>query len=437
MLFYPERIALAGILLYVGLLVITPLEVVFPPAWDALLYLLLSYCAFLFGALLMKKRHKNRRFEVKEKLLGLRAFWIYSLLGAVGILIRIYDRYVNRGASAVESALEARELIAEAAAGPLASVGAVLYPFCYIPLILVWSKVLVKNDSRIAKWSALVLFCLPALDALLLLSRSQMIVALSMMYFTATCGLYGGRWFPRQMGLPVIAGVMGLVAVSIFSFVTRLDQMNMDLAFSILNSVYGYTIKPNDLTMDLMNRSDSLGNLFAGIVPIFQYYLHGLLEFGLLWDRPDGQVFGYGLSHFAPYYKALSIFGLASSLESESLYYRNGVFTTFFGTLWMDFGWFGPLVMILFGAVCKYVAEKAKAGYLQALPLHIYLCVVIFFMPVVSFLISAQGMYVINTFVLFWIVTGSHVRRAVYPGAARMHKFNLKKSLIINSGSDL
>lgn len=414
MLFYPERIALAGILVYLSIFLATPLEVVFVPAWDALAYIVLSYSMFFLGCVLMARRRAKKVLKIKERLLGVKAFWIYFCLGGIGISIRIFDRYVNRGASAVESALEAREAIADAAAGPLASVGAVLYPFCYIPLILIWAKALARNDSRFLKFSAVVLFCLPALDSLLLLSRSQMIVALSMMYFSAACGLYKGELLPREMRMPIVGGVAGLVGISIFAFIVRLDQMNGDLIFSILNSVYGYTIKPNDLAMDAINQGGNLGAFVAGMVPMFQYYLHGLFEFGLLWDRPDGQAFGYGVSHFAPYLKALSIFGLAPSLESESLYYRRGIFTTFFGTLWMDFGWFGPLAMLFFGGVCKYIADKSRAGYLQALPLHIYFCVVVFFMPVVSFLISAQGMYVINTFILFWFLTGRRVRHTIF-----------------------
>ncbi|MDD3352754.1 hypothetical protein [Zoogloea sp.] len=412
MLFFPERIALAGVLVYLVLFAVAPLDVVFLPAWDSLAYIGLSYSAFLLGCAFWRRARIGGISRIaKEVKLSSGAFWTYSALGAIGISIRVYDRYINRGASAVESALEVREVLADASAGPLASLGAVLYPFCYIPLMLIWGGFVYRSNSKFAKWVAVVLFVLPALDSLLLLSRSQLIVACSMMYFAATCALYEGRSFPRQMGLPVIAGVLGLVGVSVFAFLTRLDQMNMDLAFSILNSVYGYTIKPNELALHLMSQGDTLGQVVASVMPIFQYYLHGLFEFGLLWDRPDGQEFGYGVGHFAPYLKALSVFGLTESLSTESLYYRSGIFTTFFGTLWMDFGWFGPLVMLFFGLICKYVAEKARGGYLQALPIYVYFCVVIFFMPVVSFLISAQGMYVVNTFVLFWVLTGNRVRR--------------------------
>ncbi|MDD3326650.1 MAG: oligosaccharide repeat unit polymerase [Zoogloea sp.] len=404
MLFLPERLAIAGILTYSFLFLLAPLDLVFSVSWGALTYILFSYSAFFLGCLMATKRKKmvSLRGSVIAKF-PVREFWFFMLAGSVGMAIRIYDKYVNRGAGVGESALDVREMLAETSAGPLASLGAVLYPFCYIPLIILWARPRAR-ESKIAKWSATLLFISPAIDSLLLLSRSQLLVALAMMYFAIACVVYKGKFFPRPLVVPVLIGITAVTTISVVAFLTRLDQMQMDLAFSIMNSVYGYTITPNELAWEVMREGDSfIGPVFASLLPILQYYLHGLFEFFLLWGRPDGQMFGYGAQHLAPYIKALTIFGLAPETPYESLYYRPGVFTTFFGTLWMDFGWFGPLFMLAFGFLCKRVAELAREGMLAVLPLHSYLCVVVFFMPVVSFLISAQGTYVVNTFLLFFL----------------------------------
>lgn len=404
MLFFPERVALAGILTYLFLFLVAPLELVFPVSWGALAYLVLSYATFFLGCLMaVKSRRAVRAIGSKIPKFRPREFWVLMFLGAAGMAIRVYDKYVNRGAGIGESALEVREMLADASAGPLASVGAVLYPFCYIPLIILWARRGDANDGKPSKWLAILLFISPAIDSLLLLSRSQLLVALAMMYFAIACIVYKGKFFPRPLILPVLIGILVVTIISVIAFLTRLDQMKMDLAFSIMNSVYGYTITPNDLAWDVTRNADSIiGSVLGSLLPILQYYLHGLFEFFLLWDRPNGQMFGYGAQHFAPYIKALTIFGLLPESQYESLYYRSGVFTTFFGTLWMDFGWFGPLLMLTFGYLCKRVANLARRGDLAVLPLHSYLCVVIFFMPVVSFLISAQGAYVVNTFLLFF-----------------------------------
>lgn len=408
MLFYPERVALAGILTYCFLFALAPLDLVFPVSWGALGYLVFSYSTFFLGCLLGGRQKTSIRF-VKENVAKFRAreFWFYMFVGAAGMAIRVYDKYVNRGAGVGESALEVREMLADASAGPLASLGAVLYPFCYIPLIILWARRNSAGERGAAKWLATLLFISPAIDSLMLLSRSQLLVSLAMMYFAVACVVYKGKFFPRPLFVPVLIGGVALTVISVVAFMTRLDQMQMDLAFSIMNSVYGYTITPNQMAWEFIGEGDSfLGSAVGALLPILQYYLHGLFEFFLLWNRPDGQSFGYGAQHLAPYIKAFTVFGLAPETQYESLYYRPGVFTTFFGTLWMDFGWFGPLIMLVFGFVCKRIADRARRGVLAVLPLHSYLCVVIFFMPVVSFLISAQGAYVINTFVLFYMWRG-------------------------------
>src|SRR5690606_15396239 len=115
--------------------------------------------------------------------------------------------------------------------------------------------------------------------------------------------------------------------------------------------------------------------------------------------------------HFAPYVKAAGIFFGSSALEngaSQSLYPRPGVWTTFFGPLWVDFGWFSVPVMIVFGFFTSKVAKLARAGAVNWLPLHVYLTIVVFFMPVINFIVSAQGMYIINAFALFGIFAKHH-----------------------------
>jgi hypothetical protein len=248
------------------------------------------------------------------------------------------------------------------------------------------------------------LFVLPGLDALILLSRSQMLVALTMMYFSAACVLYQGRASPPRLIAPVLGGLSVLVAASVMAFASRLSQMDLDLVTSILSSAYGYVLTPNATALTLMSDGGTAGTAMGSLIPIIQYYLHGFFEFGLLWHRPDAQVFTMGTQTFAPYVKALSIFQLISYPDFlvANIYYRSGVFTTFFGPLWTDFGWFGPLFMFSFGVLVKRFAQLVRAGSVAAMPLHAYFAVVLFFMPVVNFTVSAQGMYIINAFVLFW-----------------------------------
>jgi hypothetical protein len=405
MFFYPERVALAGLFVYLCIWFIAPLDLVFPFSWSALGYIGWCYTGFFLGCIRLQPK-RQRTVEVSRAQaagqFSSRTFWVLVLLGGVGMAVRLFDKYVVRGAGLASSVLESREVLNDIAAGPLTALGGALYPFCYIPLIMWWSRPTEYRSHPSAKLIASVLFMLPALDALLLLSRSQMLVAFSMMYFAASCVLYAGRPLPRQFILPVILGFVGLSLVSIVAFAMRLNEMDMDLTFSIMNSTYGYVITPSEFAARILSEGNSaIAGALAAILPLLQYYLHGLAEFGLLWDRPDQQFFLYGAEHFTPYLKTLMLFGYTPNIPPVEPYYRTGVFTTFFGPLWVDFGWFGPPFMLLFGMACKYFARRAKAGELGAMPVHSYFCVVIFFMPVINFVVSAQGMYIINAFLIF------------------------------------
>jgi hypothetical protein len=46
------------------------------------------------------------------------------------------------------------------------------------------------------------------------------------------------------------------------------------------------------------------------------------------------------------------------------------------------------------------------------MPLYVFFAVVLFFMPVVNFMISAQGMYIINAFFCFWALSAARKKSA-------------------------
>lgn len=412
MLFYPERVAFAGILAYLALWVVAPLHLAFPVAWGSLGYVFLSYLAFLLGCLIVGRKRLPKSRSNPNQTFRARKFWAWAVIGALGITVRIYDKWILRGAGLGSSALESREILEEAAAGPLSALGGILYPFCFIPLFL-WLASPAYAQQRLsrphrfaARWVAIVLFVLPSIDALLLFSRSQMLVTLAMMYATVACMVYQGQALHHRLRWAFSAGFGMLVAVSIIVFSRRLGEMNLDIVYSILNSGYAYVFELNKFTLQWIDPVNSLfGEILSAMVPMIQYYLHGLFEFGLLWNRPDEQTFSLGAQHFAPYMKIVAALG-GGRIESEGdLYLRTGVFTTFFGPLWVDFGWGGLLFMLCFGAVAKVTAQRARAGFVTAMPLHSFFCVVIFFMPVVNFFISAQGIYVVNAFLVFWLVS--------------------------------
>lgn len=141
--------------------------------------------------------------------------------------------------------------------------------------------------------------------------------------------------------------------------------MSLTILHSVLMSGYSYTATPTNAVLEVIRGGGWLGVTMAGVLPILQYYVHGLLEFQILWSDYDTQVFSHGALLFSPYIKLLSIFGIASQPDLYELFPRVGVFTSFWGPLWVDFGWLSLLVMFLFGFVARRIAIAARAADLE------------------------------------------------------------------------
>lgn len=408
MIYRPENVLLLGVGVYIAVLILSPLEVLVPIETGSFVYIGLTITALVLGSrfadLIRLRAGARHILDLKLKRDENRLFWAMIWLGGIGNLLKLLDKYVVRGVGSL-TGFEAREVLLNSGSGMLSMVAGGLYPFGYLPIfILLGAKVLPRKRWKLML--ACIIFLIPALDALLLFSRSFMLVNLAMIYFAVSLTMFQGRIAPLKLILPVLASVMLVLTISIWIFLQRLDGMSLALSSSIYLSGYAHTVAPNDAGQELINR----GSLLVGLLPIAQYYIHSILEFQVLWSMTETQNFSWGRLLFAPYFKILTILGVASDPDLFELFPRVGVFTSFWGPFWVDFGWFGPMVMFFLGIIMRIVARAARNGEMRAYPLYTYFCVVLFFMPVVNFAITAQGMYVINAFVLFWFLAPKYSR---------------------------
>ena len=412
MIYRPENVLFMGIGLYVLFFLFSPLEVLVEMEFGSFVFIGLNIAALVLGSRMADffRLGGAPRVVPAARLLRKedRLFWSMIWLGGLGNLLRLVDKYLLRGVGNL-TGIEAREVLIETGATKLSLIGGVLYPFGYLPIIiLLGARVLPRRRWKLAL--AAFVFLIPALDALVLFSRSFMLVSLAMIYFGTSLTLFQGRALPRQLVLPSLVGIFGVLTLSVLAFLWRLDEMSFDLADSIFQSGYAYTVVPNAAMERLISGDSALGGLVVGLLPIMQYYVHSIPEFQILWSVNDTQTFAGGALHFAPYVKLLAMFGLTSELDLSTLFPRVGIFTSFWGPLWVDFGWFALLFMFLSGFMARMIGRAARNGDLGAYPLYTYFCVILFFMPVVNFAISAQGMYVINAFALFWVMTRKTAR---------------------------
>lgn len=391
-----------GISIYLAVFLVSPLDVQVPIEPGSFFYIGSTVIALVTGSQLASRVRVGPKplYLPSEKLKRAESqlFWAMLCLGVGGHFIKLIDKYILRGVGGL-TGLEAREALLETGSGPLSVIGGLLYPFGYLPIfILLGAKVLKR--TRLKMILAGFVFLIPAIDAVLLFSRSFMLVALAMIYFGTSIALFKGRALPRKIFIPLLASISLVIGMSIYIFSLRLQEMGIDISFTAYLSGYAYTVKPNAAAAQIIE----MDNAFSLLIPIAQYYVHSLLEFQILWSANNVQNFAWGALLFAPYVKFLSLLGVATEPELFSLFPRVGIFTSFWGPFWVDFGWFGPFIIFFVGFFMRSVGRAARRGELRAYPLYTYFCVILFFMPLVNFAISAQGMYTVNAFVLFWLL---------------------------------
>lgn len=407
MIYQPWRILFAGFGLFAIIFVAAPLKVNVDLQSGALIFIGLSCLGFFWGcrfadklALRLPSRVVSRATIMRRELR------LYNLMLVVGILgngLRLLDRFVLRGVGSM-TGLEAREVLIDSSSSIVSFVAGVMYPFGYLPIFIYFgSRYMSRSRARLLL--AIGLFLIPALDAVVFFSRSLLLVSLTMIYFGLSATVFKGRAFSPKLLIPTIGGIIGVASFSALIFLWRLDEMQFYIVDSLFESGYAYTISPNDIAQSLLAKLGILNSILAAFMPLAQYFTHGIFEFQILWEGAADQSFSYGALLFSPFVKLLSILGLGTVPDLYDLFPRVGVFTSFFGPLWVDFGWFSLLVMFTFGVVARVLGRQAYCGDIGAYPLYVYFCVILFFAPVVNFAISAQGMQTIIAFVVFYLLS--------------------------------
>jgi len=193
----------------------------------------------------------------------------------------------------------------------------------------------------------------------------------------------------------------------------------MTLEYSILNSVYAQLIGPSTAGVEGIFSNDAGTRLwYSAVVPNSLYYVSGLYEFSYLWDRPDQQYFLYGGYNLAAYVRVLEIVTSTEIMPAyaELAMYRVGVFSSFFGPLWVDFGWVSPIVMIIFGFAAQRSADLSRYHKPHWRPVYFFLATTVLYFPVVNVLTFGQGPFIITTFVIYGILIEVTRRRALRTG---------------------
>ena len=318
---------------------------------------------------------------------------IIALIGCVCILL---DRLYLRDLSFADSFLENRELLNDSATSGLGLIGNFLSGMAVFSLGLMFLGKAISDDVTFRrKLFCYIISLLFIFSHLMIGSRSGFIMLILVTFFFLLWSRYIKRMplISSNLAYLLLIG-FGLIILLGEIFLMRIKDMGLTPIDSLLYSGYGYTVQPSESFLLFMDQLDSMQNLWFSLTSTFMYVYHGMYEFFILVDGFEGD-YAYGRVSFWFPLKILDFIGVdVGSFDIESLDgVRVGLFTTFLGPLYIDFGVFMPLVVFVLFFFLGLIAMKVRNTNLVWLPFSAFLAVVLAMFPIFNLLTSASGIY--------------------------------------------
>lgn len=319
-----------------------------------------------------------------------------NALAALGLSCTLTDRYVLRGVPLNFDFFAARDMLEATAPTPLGLIGAMLGALGCFALGLTAARATGGERVKASDWltSALILVVYIGIS-LGVGSRSTLLVSIIATMFSVMWPLKAnGR--PLRLGYWLAAlGVVVLVAgFSAALMLERLDQMGLDPMVSIEYSAYAYTTRPSDGAMLWLADHGESNPLLIASFSLLQYVYHGLFEFSLFVQEPFVEHTSGRVTLWLPL-KLLNIlqFNIAVPDLENLNGWRDGIFTTFLGPLYLDFAGLLPVASFLLFLLLGLPSVSLGRSQLHALPYCSVLCALCVLFPVVNLLDSAAGAY--------------------------------------------
>jgi len=400
-------VTLAGLLFWCFLFIVFPLKIKYELNFLPVLYIVSNYAFFILGikSITTIRREKQAVFSINTLTLK-KIMYFIIFLAFLGFLLKLVDKFYLRDTSFENTMSENRVLLSQSGPSIISIFSAITAPLSFIPLFIYYY---INERKNLLFVVCLFLFFSASLEFIVLGSRSGLFILLILF------GLYLFYFkriklsFKQIIILSFIVFSLGIYSINLFitrtTDFTKSDKKSIEHILTRAN--YNFTLEPTEETREsIINSKNKIyQSSYLGALNFVQYYLHGAFEFSYLYKNYDAN-HHYGLYTFNIFTKFSNIvfntnFNLQKISESPP---RTGIYTTFFGPIYLDFGWLSLIFMFFFGVFQKTIYNKVLTGRIQFIPLLFYFLIINFFFPVINFINGAQGLYTICSFVLFALV---------------------------------
>jgi hypothetical protein len=405
----PVRVMLAGLIFYVAATISSPLiydlNVV---TWRAAIYLAASILAFFAGCYVATfiVAGSGQPMEPQPFTVPLDRYINATIvIGAISILMRVYDRFVLRGFTVEETFFETRETLSVNVSvfGYLGGPG-----FCFglIALTLIWLSA--GQKRRPATFVvACAMSSYPVVEGLLQGSRSSMLHAGFMVFFFAR-STRAMRWLFGSK-LAMAGAVLAFLAIFRILYEMRTLEANNynETIFEVyhLSSMSRFADVPSWITNIVLQNDtrDVLSNLLMTWVHFEQHLTHSwVVYFANFENMADDAGLGWGRMHFYVPTRILSLIaGADLSYNAGEAGLLEGLFGTSFSYLYYDFGALGPLASALFGMLTTFVHAWAIRLPERWLPLYAMFVIAIAMCMIDNQLVGGLGVFAFWGYLLY------------------------------------
>jgi oligosaccharide repeat unit polymerase len=411
----PQRAFFAGWACWLVCFLVMPVSIVFYGTLETVTLFVCANLALLLGMSFSSSQTTADRPELGHLDESSIRLVLSCLLvaGAVAITAKMVDLVALRGILSVTSFADAR-LKMEANGSNFFSG---LY-FGLSPAIVAGGVVaiplLYTGCYRWLSFGALALLCINPIYSFAYGGRSVLFLVFAL-------ALIG--WLlvvPKIERRHIVYGLLLLAALffaTMYLFVGRVVEV-MGAHVEVLASTSDYTklVPLGAGTLAKMKNLPDFGRyLLYYVTSLGQYVLHGVFEFFyLVQAKAPDQEFLWGRYQFTLYDQVQrALLGVRAVPDLEAYNPTTGLFSTFWGPAYIDFGY----LMVLYGFVFGYLTERVRMlverGDLFALPLYALLIFQIFLVPTVSGLIVASATILNLGLFVIWLLSRLYPARQV------------------------
>lgn len=402
---------LGGIFFLLSLVLIAPVDYLYLGSSYSWLYVELSLLAVFAGLVVgaggLRLKSKTVFISLRKKVLK-KIFLFASFISAVGILLRIYDKYFIRGVSLQANVIENRDTLLASGINFFSVASSFMYPMA---MLLPFIYLLLKRTQ----WSkptyfviVLLLSLYSFIDSISVGSRSIMgIFSFLIALYFYMLGYLKFKISFRNILLFIVLLVL-LLSLSGYIFDTRTKLIGIVPSRSTQTSVYAYFIPLEDAWVKFLDANKGIYYYFIlGGINFIQYLVHGFFEMLYLVDKFDTHQVLLGQQNFSVVAKFVSyVLRIPFSFSANNdVLVRTGMYNTLFGPIYYDFALWGVFFSFLLGILIGKVFLSVLRGNVLLIPLYAYFLLLLFFSLIVNMIVFGQGLYTIVSFLIFYVIS--------------------------------